>query len=87
MEPWKCPWHNYAECREMQAFMSDPVASVHRFRVRQERRNHLEGKIAAHGLEMKAVTDRTGSPQTLVCTKNRDIHASPDGLAPKRQAR
>ena len=55
----------------MQAFMSDPVASVHRFRVRQERRNHLEGKIAAQGLEMTAVTDRTGSPQTLVCTKNR----------------
>ena len=55
----------------MQAFVLDPVAQTHRFRVRQERRSHLERMIGEHGLEMKSVTDRSGSPQTLVCTKDR----------------
>lgn len=55
----------------MQAFVLDPVEQTHRFRVRQDRRNHLEQMIRQHGLEMKSVTDRSGSPQTLVCTKDR----------------
>ena len=60
-----------AVCEEMQAFILDPVATVHRFRVRQELRHHLDGMIQSRGLEMTSITDRTGSPQTLVCTKNR----------------
>ncbi len=58
-------------CAELQAFILDPVATVHRFRVRQELRHHLDGMIQSRGLEMTSITDRIGSPQTLVCTKNR----------------
>ena len=60
-----------ADCRELQAFTLDPAERVHRFRVRKERRQHLHGQIETHGLDMTHVTDRQGSPQTLVCTKDR----------------
>jgi hypothetical protein len=62
----KCP-----DCRELQAFTLDPVERTHRFRVRQDRRQHLHQQIEGHELEMTHVTDRSGSPQTLVCTKDR----------------
>ncbi|MDB6166189.1 MAG: hypothetical protein JWQ83_1329 [Lacunisphaera sp.] len=59
------------DCRELQAFALDPVSQTHRFRVRQDRRRHLHQQIEGHGLDMTHVTDRHGSPQTLVCTKDR----------------
>ena len=58
------------DCRELQAFMLDPTAQIHRFRVRQDRRSHLEQQITHRSLDMAYVTDRKGTPQTLVCTKN-----------------
>lgn len=61
-------------CRELQSFALDPVAQVHRFRVRKDRRQHLHGKIEQFNLDMTHVTDRRGSPQTLVCTKTRGTH-------------
>ena len=60
-----------AECRELQAFALNPTEQVHRFRTRQERRNHLANQILRDHLDMTHVTDRQGSPQTLVCTKDR----------------
>ncbi len=60
-----------ADCRELQAFARDPAAQVHRFRVKKERRRHLHGTINRYCLEMRHVTERVGSPQTLVCTKDR----------------
>ncbi len=60
-----------ADCRDLQAFALDPAAQVHRFRVKQERRQHLHGAIEKHRLDMTHVTERVGSPQTLVCTKDR----------------
>lgn len=59
-----------ADCKELRAFLKDPVEKVHRFRVRQDRRQHLEHQITGHGCDADCVTERTGSPQTLVCTKN-----------------
>jgi hypothetical protein len=59
------------DCRELQAFARDPAERVHRFRVRKERRRHLHNTIDRHRLDMTHVTDRVGSPQTLVCTKDR----------------
>ena len=44
---------------------------VHRFRVKKERRGHLHHVIDRQKLDMTHVTVRTGSPQTLVCTKDR----------------
>jgi hypothetical protein len=48
-----------------------PLDQTHRFRVKKERRQHLHQQIEAHSLDMTHVTDRNGSPQTLVCTKDR----------------
>jgi hypothetical protein len=56
---------------ELEAFARDPVAQVHRFRVRQELRREIHRAIDEAGLDMTHLTERTGSPQTLVCTKNR----------------
>jgi hypothetical protein len=60
-----------ADCRELQKFALDPVEQTHRFRVRQERRQHLHQMSERHSLDMTHVTERKGSPQTLVCTKDR----------------
>ncbi len=59
------------DCRELEVFALDPDAKVHRFPVRKDRRQHLHQQIEHHGLDMTHVTERTGSPQTLVCTKTR----------------
>jgi hypothetical protein len=63
-----------ADCRELQAFASDPATQTHRFRVRNERRQHLHQQIDRHRLDMTHVTVRIGSPQTLVCSKTRGTY-------------
>jgi hypothetical protein len=59
------------DCRELQTFARDPADRVHRFRIRKERRRHLHNMIDGHRLDMTHATERAGSPQTLVCTKDR----------------
>jgi hypothetical protein len=59
------------DCRELQTFARDPAERVHRFRVRKERRRHLHNMIDGRRLDMTHVTERAGSPQTLVCKKDR----------------
>ncbi len=59
------------DCGELQAFACDPAERVHRFRVKKERRHHLHAVIDKHRLDMTHETERVGSPQTLVCTKDR----------------
>ena len=56
---------------ELQQFLIDPQEQVHRFRVRKDHRQPLHPQIGRHGCDMSHVTERRGSPQTLVCTKNR----------------
>ena len=60
-----------ADCKELAQFMRDPTEQVHRFPRRKELRQHLHGQIDQHDLDITHVTVRTGSPQTLVCTKTR----------------
>jgi hypothetical protein len=62
------------DCRALQAFALDPRLREQRFRVRQDRREHLQRQIAQNRLDMHHVTDRTGSPQTLVCCKTRESY-------------
>jgi len=64
---------NSEDCQKLQAFLDDPEAQVYRFKARKERREYLQREIEKHGCDITCVTDRKGSPQTLVCTKN---HAS-----------
>jgi hypothetical protein len=59
------------DCRELRAFALDPATQTHRFRLRKDRRQHLHQQIDRHRLDMTHVTERTGSPQTLVCEKTR----------------
>lgn len=62
------------DCKALQAFARDPRLREQRFRVRQDRREHLQRQIAQHALDLHHVTDRTGSPQTLVCRKTRESY-------------
>jgi 2OG-Fe(II) oxygenase superfamily len=59
------------DCQELKAFAHDPAERVHRFRIKKERRRHLHNMIDRHRMDMTHVTERVGSPQTLVCTKDR----------------
>lgn len=43
---------------------------MRRFRMCEDRRQHLQNIIISL-LDLDTATDRKGSPQTLVCTKNR----------------
>ena len=59
------------DCRALETFARDAEAQVGRFRVRQDRRQHLQDVINRHGFDMTYVTEQKGSPQTLICTKTR----------------
>ena len=60
---------NCSDCSELSSFLSNPDKSVHRFSVRKERRRHLHQIIERHKCDLTHVTERRGSPYTLVCTK------------------
>lgn len=57
------------DCKELQAFLEDPVKQVHHFKVAKDRRRHL--KHVMDGCDVDHVTEEKGRPFTLVCTKNR----------------
>lgn len=59
---------NCADCRGLKTFLHDPVERVYRYRARQDRRDHVFRNAQGNDLDFQ--TDRKGSPQTLVCTKN-----------------
>lgn len=81
--PAPTDWRQQAEidckcedCAKLQAFAIDPEEQVVRFRVNADRRGHLHRAIDQHKLAMTHVTERKGSPQTLVCTKDRREYAA-----------
>ncbi len=59
-----------ADCRELQRFLEDPNEKEHSFRYGEGRRRHLEEKIRQAHCDLDCKTIRTGSPHTLICTKN-----------------
>lgn len=59
------------DCREWQDFARNGQAPTHRFRLRKDRRHHLETQILNHQLDIATSTERKGSPHTLICTKTR----------------
>jgi len=63
-----------ADCKQLQSFLKEPETQVYYFRVKEERRRHLHNQIKTHVPDMTHVTDRRGSPYTLVCTKTRDSY-------------
>ena len=59
------------DCASLRGFCRDPAKRVERFSVRKDRRKHLHRVIDGYRLDVDHVTERSGSPYTLVCTKNR----------------
>ena len=59
------------DCTTLSQFLRDPVQQTARFAVREARRKHLEAQIGLHNCDVTCVTERTGSPHALVCTKTR----------------
>jgi hypothetical protein len=51
-------------------FLRDAAERTHRFPRRKDLRQHLHRQIEQHGLDVTHITERKGSPQTLVCTKS-----------------
>ena len=58
-------------CKRLRAFCRDPAAQTARFPLREDLRTHLELVIRRRGLDIEHVTERSGRPYTLVCTKTR----------------
>lgn len=61
-------------CAALRAFCRDPVARKARFPLRKNLRRHLHREIDRHRLDLTHVTERRGSPYTLICTKTRASH-------------
>jgi len=59
-----------ADCSALKMFLQNADEAVYRFRARQDRRSHVELVIRQNRCDVDCATDRRGSPQTLVCTKN-----------------
>jgi hypothetical protein len=74
-----------SDCRELSKFLADPHESVHRFSVRKDRRQHLHGIIERAHCDLTHVTDRRGSPQTLVCTKTTASYEAACGIHQRDQ--
>jgi len=60
-----------AHCAELKGFLENPQEAVHRFRMREDLRRHLECEIRDAKCDVDTRTNRSGSPHTLVCTKNK----------------
>jgi len=58
------------DCAELKQFLKDPGESSHRFRMRQDRRDHLANQIRNRKCDLDLKTETQGSPHTLICTKN-----------------
>jgi hypothetical protein len=58
-----------ADCAELKQFLKNPLEKVHRFRMSQDRRSHLEQIVRTDKCDVVHTTERIGSPHTLVCTK------------------
>ena len=59
------------DCQKLGKFVKDPAARVEHFKVNKSRRFHLHRIIESLGAggDLNHVTERVGSPQTLVITK------------------
>ncbi|MDB5309914.1 MAG: hypothetical protein JWO38_4116 [Gemmataceae bacterium] len=58
------------ECAELKRFLTDPHEQVHRFRVREDLRRHLQDRARQHHCDLDFRTEETSRPYALVCTKN-----------------
>ena len=57
------------DCKVLSQFLDDPNANTLRMPLPERRRMHLHQLIDRKQLDTTHVTERTGRPYTLVCTK------------------
>jgi hypothetical protein len=62
------------DCVALSRFLRNPAERVGRFPLNKQRRQHLHQQIDKHRCDLTHVTERKGSPQTLVCTKTQDSY-------------
>lgn len=72
---WKRPTFGCGceDCQHLSRFLLSPGETVHRLTTIQKRRKHLED-ILRSSKDCTCETDKRGSPQTLVVTKNQAQH-------------
>ena len=71
---WPC---HCEDCAALARFLADPELEEARFPLAKRRRQHLHHMIDDYRLDCTHVTERRGSPQTLVCKKtNASYHAA-----------
>jgi hypothetical protein len=63
-----------ADCAAVSRFLRDPAERVGRFPMNKERRQHVHQQLDQHRCDVTHVTERKGSPQTLVCTKTEESY-------------
>ena len=61
----KCP-----TCLELSRFLADPRTKSWVHKAAEASRRHVESTIQQSGCDLDRVTERRGSPHSLVCTKN-----------------
>lgn len=62
------------DCADLRRFCENPDAREYRFRIRQDRRDHLTYVISRNSLDIDSRTEETGRPYALVCVKNYATH-------------
>jgi hypothetical protein len=62
------------DCLALSRFLRNPTERVTRFPMNKQRRQHLHRQIDKHRCDVTHVTERKGSPQTLVCTKTQESY-------------
>jgi hypothetical protein len=60
---------NCSDCRALSVFLANPDQKQGRFPLAKKRRQHLHQIIDTNHCDLTHVTERRGSPFTLVCTK------------------
>ena len=70
------------DCMELLRFLQHPRDTQYRFKMSLKRRQHLEQQLGRSGVDATHKTETTGSPHTLVVTKN---HASYEKVIKKQQ--
>lgn len=64
-----CPDSFCFDCDDLNAFLSSPKQRVDRFKVNKERRKHIHQLLEYHKIDCTHVSERQGTPYTLVITK------------------
>lgn len=60
-----------ADCADVASFLRDPATATFRLRAAQDRRGHVEQQVRHRPIDLACLTERKGSPHTLVLTKTK----------------